>query len=125
MKKLLVVTAIFEGITGVSLITFPTTVVTALLGAESLNVIAVTVARITGAAILSLAAACWFFRENENNTDMVKTMIIYNIGAISILLHSKLALDLRGIGLLPTIFSHLILLAWCIVVTHRRKPIQP
>jgi hypothetical protein len=58
MKKLLNVAAVAEGAMGSALLTVPSLVVRLLLGAE-LTGIGITVARVTGIALIGLAVACW------------------------------------------------------------------
>ncbi len=58
MKKLLTVAAVAEAAMGVALLVIPPLVGRLLLGAE-LTGIAITVARVTGIALIGLAVACW------------------------------------------------------------------
>jgi hypothetical protein len=58
MKKVLVLTAVGEGATGAALLIAPSLVGQVLFG-EELTGIAVTVARVTGIALIALAVACW------------------------------------------------------------------
>jgi len=58
MQKVLVLAAVGEAATGVALLIVPSLVGQLLFGAE-LNGIAVTVARVTGIALIALAVACW------------------------------------------------------------------
>ena len=123
LKKILITTAIFEAITGILLIALPLLTSSMLLGAESLGTVALTIVRITGAAIISLAIICWVSRQKDNAINVVKSMLFYNIIVTSVLIYSKLALDLKGIGLLPAIVVHLVLALWSIIAI-RTKPTQ-
>jgi|SRR5271166_2006978 len=58
MKKLLNAAALAEGAMGVALLVVPVLVVRLLLGAEPTG-IGITVARVTGIALIGLAVACW------------------------------------------------------------------
>jgi len=58
MNKALVVAAVAEIATGVALLIVPSLVAQLLLGAELVGV-AVTVARVTGIALIALGVACW------------------------------------------------------------------
>jgi hypothetical protein len=58
MKKLLVLTACLEVLTGLALLIVPSRVGLLLFGAE-LNGIAIPVARMTGVALIALGVACW------------------------------------------------------------------
>src|SRR4029450_11021142 len=61
-RKLLVVTALVETATGLILLGSPTLVVAFLLGASLDAPAALIVARMAGAALLSLGCACWLAR---------------------------------------------------------------
>ena len=61
-KKLLILTALVETATGVMLLVSPTRVVAVLLGASLDAPAALVVARMAGAAVLSLGCACWLAR---------------------------------------------------------------
>lgn len=111
-KKLLTVTALIEGGTGLLLIAAPSWIVALLLGAESLDAVALTLVRIAGAAIFSLAVACWFSRQGELAAAIVKAMLFYNISVASILAYGSFASDLGGIGLWPVIGGPTLFSLW-------------
>lgn len=115
MKKLLFTTAVFEAVTGILLISSPQLVASLLLGSEALGEVALTIARIAGAALMSLAIACLLFRQNEYAGHVVKAMLFYNIAVAAILIYSKLSFELAGIGLMPAIGVHFILAVWNII----------
>ena len=58
MKRVLVLAAVGEAATGVALLIVPSLVGQLLFGAE-LTGIAMTVARVTGIALIALGVACW------------------------------------------------------------------
>ena len=58
MKKLLSVAAVAEAAMGVALVVVPSLVGRLLLGAELIG-IGITVARVTGIALIGLGVACW------------------------------------------------------------------
>ena len=58
MKKLLILAAVAEAAMGVALLTVPALVARLLLGSE-LSGTGISVARVTGFALLGLAIACW------------------------------------------------------------------
>jgi hypothetical protein len=123
MKHLLVTTAFLEAATGLLLMIVPKLAASLLLGAELLEPVSSTISRITGAAITALAIACFLFSGKNAEQSMVKIMMFYNIAAVAILLHGKLALDMEGIGLVPAIMAHMFLLAWSIVAIQRTKQV--
>jgi membrane protease YdiL (CAAX protease family) len=60
MKKLLVTTAIIEITTGIALLAVPALLASILLGSTLDTHAGFAVARVAGAALLSLGLACWF-----------------------------------------------------------------
>src|SRR4029453_10769390 len=87
-KKLLIVTAFAETATGLMLLASPTLVVAFLLGASLDAPPAVVVARMAGAAVLSLGCACWLARNNGPNRavgGMVPALLLYNSVAVAVL----------------------------------------
>ena len=60
MKNLLTVTAVLEAAVGLLFVVIPSRVTTFLLGAPLDTPVALTVARVTGVALLALGVACWF-----------------------------------------------------------------
>jgi len=120
MKTLLSITALFECLTGIALIAIPSTTVPMLLGIpfddDRLHVIS----GITGAAMISIALACWLFRNSGPEAiPMVKAALFYNCAAGLILLYGALGLGLSGIGLWPAAMAHCVLAIWCVLVLRK------
>jgi hypothetical protein len=111
MKRLLAITAALEAATGIGLLIAPSMVAQVLLGGTLDAPGAVTVARVAGAAMLSLGVACWLAR--NDGRALVVTMLFYNVAAVAILAHAALGLALSGIGLWPAIGLHTALAGWC------------
>lgn len=111
MKKLLIATVLVEAGTGLGALIAPSVLTQVLLGAPLEGGVALTVARVAGAALLALALACWLSR--NNGRAMVVTMLFYNIAAAAILVHAALGLALSAIGLWPAIGLHTVLAGWC------------
>ncbi|HEY5746651.1 MAG TPA: hypothetical protein VIU12_11280 [Chryseolinea sp.] len=120
MKTLLSVTAILEAVTGLALLAVPSRVVAVLLGASLDSPGGQLVAQIAGAALLSLALACWWSRHGDGAPTMLRTMILYNGVVAALLVYGNLILALSGIGLWPAVFAHVGLGSWC-VAAYRKK----
>jgi len=111
MKRLLAVTAILETATGLGLLLVPSMISRVLLGATIDSPVAVTVARIAGAALFALGVGCWLARDDGHT--LVVAMLFYNVIAAAILAHAAVSLALSGIGLWPAIGLHTALAGWC------------
>ena len=117
MKALLGVTAAVETATGLALLGLPLPTVALLLGVPLDMPAALVVARMTGAALLSLGAACWLARDDAQSraaTGLVAAMLLYNAAAVAILVYAGMGLTLSGIGLWPAVVLHATMAAWCI-----------
>ena len=116
-KKLLIVTAFVETATGVMLLVSPTRVVALLLGASLDAPAALVVARMTGAALLSLGCACWLARTagpNRAVPGVVTAMLLYNSVAVAVLANAGAGARLVGVLTWPTVALHAALAVWCI-----------
>ena len=117
MKNLLTVTAGIEAATGLALLGLPSLVVSLLLGGSLDTPAALVVARVTGAALLSLGVACWLARNDEKSraaVGVVTAMLMYNVAAVAVLAYAGIGLGLSGIGLWPAVLLHAALAVWCI-----------
>ena len=116
-KNLLIVTAFLEIATGVALMASPSVVISLLLGTSLDTLGGVTVARVAGAALLSLGLACWLARQHGQSGPgraVVAAMLVYGIATVAVLAHAGLALGATGIGLWPAVGLHTALGVWCI-----------
>jgi hypothetical protein len=103
MKRALVLAAVIEVATGAALLIVPSLVGQLLFGAE-LTGIAVTLAHVTGIALIALGIACW------PGTPLVG-MLIYSAAVTLYLAYVGFAGGLTGILLWPAVILHLILTA--------------
>jgi hypothetical protein len=103
MKKVLVLAAVSESVTGLGLLIVPSLVGQLLLGAE-LTGVAMTVARVAGIALIALGVACW------PGTPLVG-MLTYNAAITLYLAYVGFTGDLTGILLWPVVVLHVILTA--------------
>ena len=123
MRLLLTLTATFEVITGIGLIVFPSMVISLLIGTPPDGAVVVTLARIVGAALISLAIACWLLRNNAATTGIIKAMLFYDLAAAASLLYASIGDKLSGAGLWPAILLHAGLAVWCFIALSQHKEI--
>jgi len=117
MKKLLAVTALVEASVGIPLLFAPAMLASILLGSPLDTVPGLFVARLAGAALLSLGGACWAVRRDAQSraaAGMVIVMLIYNVATAVLLVSARFFLGMTGIGLLPASAVHVVLAGWCI-----------
>ena len=121
MKNLLTTMAILEALVGILLLVAPSLIASKLLGAESLDANAQTIARIAGAALTTLGFACWHYRYSVHAKPLVLAMTFYNVAVPIVLAYGRFALDLKAPELVPPIFFHLAIAVWCMVVLAKSK----
>ena len=114
MKSILTITALVEGATGLALVIIPSSVVTVLLGTSLTDISAILIARLAGAALITIAIACWLSRSNTHSAAIVKAMLGYNAFSIVLLVYAVLVEHISGPGLWPAVILHLGLLIWCL-----------
>ena len=117
MKELLTITALIEAGTGIALAVAPSWAVLLLLGSPLDGPAASVICRVLAAALLSLALACWFARDDIQGhtvTDVVAAMLLYNIMVVAVLCHTRIGLGMAGIALLPAVILHSVLSFWCV-----------
>ncbi|MBC8011185.1 MAG: hypothetical protein H7067_13940 [Burkholderiales bacterium] len=119
MKNLLIVTAVLEAATGLALLVLPSLTASLLLGAPLDLPGALAVARVAGAALLTLALACWL--SVNTGRALVISMLFYNIASVAVLAHAALGLGLSGPGLWPAAGLHAALAAWCLASLSGRR----
>jgi hypothetical protein len=119
VKQLLIVTAFAETATGLMLLVSPTLVVALLLGASLEAPAPLVVARMAGAAVLSLGCACWLARnDGQKAGGMVAAMLLYNGVAIAVLANAGTGARLVGVLMWPAVALHTALAVWCIACLH-------
>jgi hypothetical protein len=122
-KQLLIVTALAETGIGALLLFAPAIVARLLLGAGLDGHAAGIVARLAGAALLSLGGACWLAREDRSSRalrGLVAAMLLYNSAAIAVLFFAGAGLNLAGVLLWPAAVLHAALAVWCIICLRSR-----
>jgi len=122
-RKLLIVTAFAEMPIGVMLLSSPALVVAFLLGASLDAPAALVVARMAGAALLSLGCACWLARDDGPNRaarGLVAAMLLYNSVAVAVLATAGAGARLVGVLTWPAVALHAGLAVWCIACLRSR-----
>ena len=116
-RTLLIVTALVETPIGVMLLLSPARVVAFLLGVSLDAPAALVVARMAGAALLSLGCACWLARNDGPNRavpGLVAAMLLYNGVAAAVLANAGAGARLVGVLTWPAVALHAALAVWCI-----------
>jgi hypothetical protein len=119
MKKLLVLTAVVEGLTGVILLAYPPIVIRLLFGLEITGT-SVLISRLTGIALIALSVACW---PDPNLLRAFFGMLAYNLLATWFFFYAGI-IGASGILLWPAVAIHAGL---CVLLVHswqkeRRAP---
>ena len=118
LKRLLIATAVIELGPGVGLLCWPSAVVALLLGTPLDTVATLALGRLAGAALLTLALACWLARDHGQNPaarGVVVAMTLYNLGAVIVLGAAALQLPAHGLALRAVVALHAAMGAWCVV----------
>ena len=116
-RTLLIVSAIVETPIGVMLLFSPALVVPFLLGTSLDAPAARVVARMAGAALLSLGGACWLARDDgpsRARRGLVAAMLLYNIVAVAILASAGAGARLVGVLMWPAVALHAVLAVSCV-----------
>jgi hypothetical protein len=123
MPKLLLLTmAVVELGTGIALLIAPSLVVELLLGEGLSSPQSLVLGRITGAALISIAVACWraSYSEPSVGRGLVGGMLIYNLAVPVLLARAAIVDGMRGIAIWPACVLHLGLGIWCVLCLPRR-----
>jgi hypothetical protein len=115
LKTLLIVKATAEALTGLALVLLPSLLVFLLLGASLDTPVGTVVARMAGAALLTLGIACWLARNDSKSraaTGLIAALLFYDAAVVVIFLVARLALGLSGIALWPVVVLHSGLGVW-------------
>jgi hypothetical protein len=121
-KTLLQVSAAVEAGAGAALILVPSAIAGLLIGGTLDSPTAIIVARLAGAALMTISLICWFAsRDSQSRTaaGVVAALLFYNAAAVGVLLYARLGVDLSGPGISPAIALHAALAAWCLACARR------
>ena len=123
VAQLFIVTAMIESVAGLTLLLAPAVFIRLLFGSAVEMFPATGVARLTGAALLSLGAACWWARHEERSAAsraLVGGMLIYNATVVALVIAG--ALGALGPLQWAAVVLHGALAIWCAwVVANRRR----
>jgi hypothetical protein len=106
MSALLLVTALLEASVGLALLGTPSLLVSVLFGAGLDSSTGTAIARVAGAALLSLGLICWSARNDPKShaaRGIVQALLLYNAVSVAVFIHAHFALGLSGIGLWPVV----------------------
>jgi hypothetical protein len=121
-RTLLLVSAAVEVGAGAALLAVPLVIVALLIGGNIESPTALAVARLAGAALVTLGLICWFASRDPASRvagGVVAAMLFYNIAAVGILLSVRLGGGPTGLGAWPAIVLHAALAVWCLVCARR------
>ena len=124
MKNLFTLTAAIELGADVALISFPSAAVKSLLGSGLDTSAAVTLGRVAGVALLTLGVACWLARYDAQSCaarGLVSAMVLYNLGAASILAFAGFGSGSTSIALWPAVVLHTAMAVWCIASLRSKR----
>jgi hypothetical protein len=117
MKTLQTVTAVVETGAGLALMGFPSVTASLLLGTPLNSSAAESLARVGGAAILTLAIVCWLARRDAHrpaSQGLFAAMTFYNIAVAGVLVLAHFGGGLHGVLLWPAVAFHVAMGVWCV-----------
>ena len=111
---LLIVTAALELGAGLALLVAPAAILRLLFGAAVELFPAAGIVRLTGVALLSLGAACWWARDDARSAAsraVVRALLIYNAGVLALVLFG--GLSALGLSQWAAVIVHGAMGIWC------------
>jgi len=93
ITRLFIVTAALEATAGLTLLVVPAMVLRLLFGPAVDVLPAAGIARLAGAALLTLGAACWWARHDEHSPAsraLVGALLVYNVAVIALVIAGAL-----------------------------------
>jgi hypothetical protein len=118
MRNLLLVMGVIETIVGVGLLSAPSLLASILLSSPLEGAVGVLVARVGGAALLSLGVACLLALEDAGTrraTGIITAMLVYNVAVTVLLTYAGVGLGMTSMFLWLVIVVHVALAVWCVV----------
>jgi hypothetical protein len=109
-------TALIEVGAGLSLVSLPTLAIWLLLGVREPSPEALIVGRVGGAGLLAIGVACWLARGDRGSRSqhgLLWAMLVYNVGACTVLAFAGSMLPMAGVALWPGVGLHAVMTIWC------------
>lgn len=115
MKTLLIAKSAVEALAGLALALLPALVVPLLLGSSLVAPAGTVIARMAGAALLTMGIACWLARNDSQSRaaiGLIVALLLYDAAVVVILLLARFAMGMLGIALWPAVVLHSGLGVW-------------
>ena len=129
MNTLYATTAVVELAAGLALLCLPSAAAALLLGAPLEASAALAVARVGGAALLTLGVAFWLARNDTHSTagrGLVAAMVLYNLATVFILGAAGIRSRPVSVVLWPAaVVLHVAMAVWCVISLLSWKPGRP
>ena len=128
MKSLQAVSAAIELGAGLALLCCPSLFAELLIGVPLDSGATLTVARIGGAGLLALGAACLFaFGDSQSHAarGLVAGMSLYNVAAAGIIAYARFGYGLHGGALGLAVALHAVMAVWCLTCLWNKSSHEP
>ena len=109
-------TALIEVGAGLSLVSLPALAIWHLLGVREPSPESLIVSRVCGAGLLAIGVACWLARDDRGSRSqhgLLWGMLVYNVGACTVLAFAGSMLSVVGGALWPGVALHAVMTIWC------------
>jgi hypothetical protein len=118
IKSLLIITAIFEALTGLALLVSPSSAGLGLTRSPIDSAAGAIIARVAGAALLAIGVACWLARGHGHSPAgqaLIWGLLTYNLAAAAVLAFAGITSAANGAAIWPGAAAHVGLAIFCIV----------
>jgi len=105
---IIVVAALVEVLTGLTLMTFPNAFVRLVYGADATGVV-ITLGRMTGCGLLALGVACWPERGARVSLPALRGLLTYNVLFIGLFTYLAISRVPAGLFFWPALALHVVL----------------
>ena len=125
-KILLILTAVFEAVTGLALLASPSLASASLTGSPIEPAAGLILTRIAGAALLAIGVTCWLARDEGHSGGgraVIAGLLVYNSVVVAVLAYAGMRLGANGTALWPATALHLGLAGFCITALSRSRPV--